>query len=232
MIGRVARGMKHAVATRIHSMTKTLSRKGLYEFLSREFSVIPTSSKVLTVGAGGRVTELLYKHARDQDFDVLVLDIDKDHEPDMVGDICNFNFRDFEFDVIVMSEVLEHVHSPHEALANIHASLKAGGKLIITTPFMLPIHDRPYDYYRFTRYGLEFLLDNFNDVQINERNSYFETIDVLWVRIWQANTRSARVAGFFIVPLVFFVKAPMSYFLGMIVDNDTMTTGYVVTANK
>ena len=232
MIGRVARRMKYAVATRLHNMTKILSRKGLYEFLSREFSNIPTSSRVLTVGASGRVTELLYKHASEQGFDVLVLDIVEDHEPDIVGDICKFDFEDLKFDVIVMSEVLEHVRAPHEALANIYASLKKGGKLVLTTPFMLPIHDRPYDYYRFTRYGLEFLLNNFDDVQVNERNSYFEAIDVLWVRMWQANTRSARIAAFFVVPLVFLVKAPVSYVLGMIVDNDTMTTGYVVTATK
>lgn len=232
MIGRVARRMKHAVATRLQNMTKTLSRKGLYEFLSREFSTIPTSSKVLTVGAGGRVTDLLYKHAREQGFDVLVLDIDKGRGPDMVGDICKVDFKDCEFDVVVMSEVLEHVQSPQEALANVHASLKEDGKLVLTVPFILPIHERPYDYYRFTRYGLEFLLNNFKDVQVSERNSYFEAIDVLWARLWQGNTRSARIAALFVVPLVIVVKAPISYFLGLIVDNDTMTTGYVVTAKK
>ncbi len=57
---------------------------------------------------------------------------------------------------------------------------------------MFPIHERPYDYYRFTRYGLVFLLREFAEVRILERNSYFEAIDVLYVRLLQGKVRGTR----------------------------------------
>ena len=216
----------------LHRMSKTLSRKGLYEFLEGEFARIPPGAQVLSVGAGGQVNERLGRFARERGFDVVSFDIDEARGPDIVGDICGFDFGDRRFDVVVMSEVLEHAHSPHLAVGTIHAALNPNGRLILTTPFILPLHERPYDYYRYTRYGLEFLLRDFEEVQVSERNSYFEAIDVLWVRLLQAEKRSARVASAVVIPLVFFLKRPLSILLGRLVDTDAMTTGYVVTARK
>ena len=134
------------------------------------------------------------KFAKRIGFRVVRFDIDESRGPDIIGDICSYNFDAREFDVVVMSEVLEHLHSPHLGLANIYGILKQGGTLILSTPFILPMHDRPHDYFRFTRYGLEFLLNDFRRVQIEERNSYFEAIDVLWVRLLQTNVPSRSVS--------------------------------------
>jgi len=212
-------------------MTKILSRKGLYEFLSQEYSHILPKSEVLTVGAGGKVNELLDRYSREIGFNVLSFDIDENRGPDIVGDICSFDFDERKFEVIVMSEVLEHVHSPHLALDNVYKILDDGGKLILTTPFIMPIHDKPCDYYRYTRYGLEFLLKEFKDVQVRERNSYFEAIDVLWVRLWQTGVRNAHRAAHFFIPLVF-IKMPITILLSKLINTNAMTSGYVVTAKK
>jgi len=212
-------------------MTKRLSRKGLYEFLANEYSKIPQGAHVLTVGAGGDVNDLLRKHANRQDFHVLSLDVDPSRKPDTVGDICDPDFGDRKFDVIVMSEVLEHVHSPHLALRNVHEVLKEGGVLVLTVPFMLPAHDRPHDYYRFTIHGLELLLQDFRDVTIRERNSYFEAIDVMWARLWQTKVKAARLLCYVVVPFLI-LKSPLTRLLSSLIKTDAMTTGYVATARK
>ena len=36
--------------------------------------------------------------------------------------------------------------------------LSGGGVLFLTVPFMWHVHEAPHDYYRYTRYGLEYLL--------------------------------------------------------------------------
>ena len=77
--------------------------------------------------------------------------------------------------------MLEHLHSPQAAITNLYQSQRNRGELILTVPFCFPIHDRPYDYYRYTCYGLEFLFRNFKGMQINERNSWTEAINVLQV---------------------------------------------------
>lgn len=211
--------------------SKRLSRKGLYEFLGREFSNIQTSQKVLSIGAGGEVNELLQQHSRQQEFSVTSFDIDEAYTPDLLGDICTFDFGQRSFDVIVLSEVLEHVHSPHLAIKNIYGVLAPGGQLILTVPFIFPIHERPRDYFRYTRYGLELLLKEFREVRIRERNSWAEAVNVLAARLVVDRNRSSRlVAPFFVVAA--FLRLPLVLLLGKLVPSDFMTTGYVVTASK
>ena len=108
----------------LQRMSKSLSRKGLYEFLSKEYSCIRAQSQVLTIGAGGEVNDLLTQYAQHMSFHVVSFDIDEKHNPDILGDICNYNFGKRTFDVIVMSEVLEHVCWPHLALQNVYQTLK------------------------------------------------------------------------------------------------------------
>jgi len=228
-------GFKKKIENRIIKLTKRLSRKGLYEFLEKKFSTIDPNSNVLIIGSnyGDKIYTLLEKFSKKLNFNVTSFDIDKKKNPDILGDICVFDFRDQQFDCVIMSEVLEHIHSPHVALKNIHTILKNGGKLIITTPFILPIHDSPYDYYRYTRYGLEYLLKEFRGLEIVERNSYFETIDVLWVRLWQTNLKKAQRLCLLVVPIVYFLKQPISLILSKIIgDIDAATTGYNVSCRK
>jgi SAM-dependent methyltransferase len=212
-------------------LSKLLSRKGLYEFLAREFSGIKPAERVLTIGAGGEVDELLKQYSQQQNFSVTSFDIDQKQQPDILGDICSFDFGERSFDVIVLSEVLEHVHSPHLAIQNIHRLLSAEGRLILTVPFILPIHERPHDYFRYTRYGLEFLLREFKEVRIRERNSWAEAVNVLSVRLVVDKNRASQIIGPLLV-LAAFVKLPFVLLLGKLVQTDLMTTGYVVTASK
>jgi SAM-dependent methyltransferase len=212
-------------------LSKLISRKGLYEFLQREFSSIRPNERVLTIGAGGEVHQLLAEYSREKDFSVTSFDIDPKYQPDILGDICTFDFGDRNYDVVVLSEVLEHVHSPHLAIGNIHRLLNQGGRLILTVPFIFPIHERPHDYFRYTRYGLEFLLSEFKDVNIRERNSWAEAINVLAPRLVVDKNRTSRlVAPLFVLGA--FVRLPLVMLLGKLVQTDLMTTGYVVTASK
>lgn len=74
------------------------------------------------------------------------------------ADTYQLPFSSSSFEVVLCTEVLEHLHTPAGALREIHRVLKPGGKLLLTTPFAYPIHYAPTDYYRYTRFGLEHLL--------------------------------------------------------------------------
>lgn len=213
-------------------LSKRRSRQGLYEFLSRQYALIHSNANVLAVGAGGEITQLLTEYAITNKFRIVSIDIDPARGPDIVGDVCNYQFSKNKFDFIVIPEVLEHLHSPSDALSNLHSALKQNGTMILTTPFILPMHDRPNDYFRFTQHGIELLLKKFHNVSVIPRNSYFEAIDVLWVRLLQTNQRSAYILCFFLIPLIFIIKRPITMVLSKLVATDAMTTGYVVIAKK
>jgi SAM-dependent methyltransferase len=70
-------------------------------------------------------------------------------------------------DVVFCEQVLEHVREPWRAARTLHDLLRPGGKLVISTPFLIRIHPEPTDYWRFTPDGLRALLEQAN-FQVSE----------------------------------------------------------------
>lgn len=68
-------------------------------------------------------------------------------------------FDDQTFDIVMSTEVLEHVFEPDQFLAEAARVLKPGGRLILTVPFAFPEHEQPYDYARYTEFGLTALVE-------------------------------------------------------------------------
>jgi SAM-dependent methyltransferase len=228
--------MLQKISTNSHSyannISKKISRKGIYSFLENEFDQIQAKEKVLNIGAGGDIGLLLKKYAHKNDFQIVSFDIDERTKPDIVGDICthNFNCKDF-FDFIVVCEVLEHVSAPHLAIEQIYTLLKQNGKLILTVPFIFPIHCRPYDYYRFTKYGLKILLKNFKNLNIVERNSWADAIHVLIIRLVKEKKKSTKIIAPFLI-IFSYLFIPLNLLLSKLISSDFITTGYLVTAKK
>ncbi len=219
------------LSSRLIYFSKRLSRAGLYEFLAAEYAQIPAGARVLTIGAGGPVNKLLNEHADRQNFTVVSVDIDPARRPDIVADLNQTNFDAQSFDVIVLSEVLEHVEEPQRALAHLHDALAPGGRLIITTPFLMPLHNRPRDFYRYTNHALAYLLRDFDEVRVEPRNSWAEAINTLYARLVQENhPRAQLIAPLFL--LLAYAQLPLARLLGRFVPLDSMPTGYNATARK
>lgn len=71
-------------------------------------------------------------------------------------------------DHVLSLEVIEHLAEPGRMLAEASRILRSGGGLTLSAPFQWWIHEAPWDYQRFTRYGLEYQLRKagFDDVRI------------------------------------------------------------------
>ena len=63
-------------------------------------------------------------------------------------------------------QVLEHVKRPRDVVDEFYRVLKPGGKLYITVPSIMGIHQAPQNYYNFLKYGLEEILTNVGFVNI------------------------------------------------------------------
>lgn len=61
---------------------------------------------------------------------------------------------DAQFDTVILSDVLEHVTEPQQLITEIARVLKPKGHLLLNVPFFYCIHERPYDYYRYTEFAL------------------------------------------------------------------------------
>ena len=64
---------------------------------------------------------------------------------------------------MICEQVLEHVIDPRAAAANLRGLCAPGARLIVSTPFLIKVHELPIyamaDYWRFTPRGLRTLLE-------------------------------------------------------------------------
>ena len=100
--------------------------------------------------------------------EIETLDIDPEARTTYCADLCRTNgtIPASHFDIVVCTEVLEHVLNPFAAVAEIHRLLKPGGILLATSPFNFRIHGPLPDCWRFTEHGWHALLACFQNVEI------------------------------------------------------------------
>jgi SAM-dependent methyltransferase len=208
------------------------SRENLYEFLAQEIArldALPHSKRALNVGAGGEIGRRV---AALRNAELVNVDLSRDRRPDVVADACDLGcFQDETFDVVFLMEVLEHVRTPERALAEIHRVLKKEGMLLLSTPFLFEIHDRPDDYYRFTEFGLRHLLRGFRHVEVRRRNGYIKSLIVPLLRLSRSRYLVDICFGLLVMALTVPLR-PLIDGLDRLIRWDAATTGYVGLARK
>ncbi len=135
-----------------------------------------TTGTVLDVGCGGQPFQaLLHKYAR-------YLAIDHASAGVRFGyhgaGVCYFRgsrwpVEDQSVDLVLCTEVLEHVLEPRAVLEEAYRCLRPGGRLLATVPFAARWHFVPHDYWRYTPSSLAHLLDQtgFTDAEVYARGN-------------------------------------------------------------
>jgi len=75
--------------------------------------------------------------------------------PTVFADAAQLPFANAQFDAVICLEVIEHVPDPVQVFSEISRVLKPKGKAWISMPFLYPLHDAPFDFQRFTEFGLK-----------------------------------------------------------------------------
>lgn len=81
------------------------------------------------------------------------------YRPQVVASSLALPFREASADGVMLTEVLEHLPEPADALEEARRILRPGGLLYVTVPMTWGLHYVPHDYYRFTRWGIAHLLE-------------------------------------------------------------------------
>ncbi|MBU0614335.1 class I SAM-dependent methyltransferase [Patescibacteria group bacterium] len=106
--------------------------------------------RVLDIGGRNRG---LFKKPKDQVQEWVFADIVSEHCPDIVVDVMDMNNVENEsFDVVNATELFEHVLCPEKGLRECFRVLKPDGTLVLSAPFLHPIHADPSDYQRWTKF--------------------------------------------------------------------------------
>ena len=75
---------------------------------------------------------------------------------DAFGSALQIPFQSDRFDVVLCTEVLEHVTLPQALFDEAFRVIRPGGLLVLTVPQTCHLHEEPHDYWRFTKHGLRF----------------------------------------------------------------------------
>ena len=209
---------------------------------------IPEGSLILDVGAGTGRYRSLFAHCKyyAHDFGQEPSTIGKYTKLDYISDLTEIPVSDGSFDVILCTEVLEHVPEPVRALKEFFRILKPGGKLLLTAPLCSLLHQEPYHFYGgYTPYWYhKFLVETGFDVKRIEANQGFfswfgQEMQRFSSYISPRKTYNMGFVKCILLSILWIIILPSSYifpFLGTILDRlgleHTATVGYHVLAIK
>jgi SAM-dependent methyltransferase len=130
-------------------------------FVARTAQEVPRHARILDAGAGECAYAPAFADCNYVACDRAVGDGAWDYRCiDVVADLASLPFKKNEFDAILCTQALEHMGEPAAVLRDMATVLKPGGRLYVSVPFLGdPIHQEPYDFFRYTHYGLLHLVE-------------------------------------------------------------------------
>jgi len=133
------------------------------ELIAEYAAKLPNVHNLLDVGGRGKPYASLFGGRVVNHY---VLDIEPAPSVDIVGDGRSMPLADASIDVVLITQVLEHIPEPIAVIGEIHRVLKPGGTLLLSVPSIFPQHGSPGDYWRYMPQGLQFILRDFHAVKV------------------------------------------------------------------
>lgn len=226
-----------AIADRVDVENSSVER-----FVTAVSRRTPPGALVLDTGAGWGRFRPLFQHCRYIAQDLCTVGEWNYSHISVLSDLHRLPFKDNTFDLLISTQVLEHVHDPAQAIAEMHRVLKPHGQLCLTLPQGWKEHQAPHDFFRFTRYGLMYLLQQtrFRSYTVQARGGYFWYAghvlrELLFLDLFAPRHPLARVlmvpikTGLYV--LISGIRV-LCYYLDRLDKPQLLTLGYQCTAEK
>jgi SAM-dependent methyltransferase len=107
-------------------------------------SINPEMRSALEISGDSWKQRVAFREYRSVDFQTL--------------DICAGPLQDEKFDIVIAEQVFEHLLWPYRAVRHVYQMLNEDGVFLLTTPFLIKIHQHPVDCSRWTEIGIRHLL--------------------------------------------------------------------------
>lgn len=170
-------------------MDRFLARQAILQAIQANHAHL--HGRCLDVGCGDQPYKPLLLQAPFQISELLGLDRAGQRcqhtPPDLVWHNGTIPLPDASIDSALCTEVLEHCPDPASLLVEVHRVLKPGGSLLLTVPFLWPLHEVPHDWCRYTPFALRQLLETagFRVKELRPLGGYDRSLAQmlgLWVR--------------------------------------------------
>jgi SAM-dependent methyltransferase len=196
---------------------------------------LPGGARVLDAGAGeGQYAHHFARH-RYCGVDLAVGDAAWDYgRLDAVADLAGLPFRDAVFDGALHIVTIEHLREPACALAEVARTLRTGATLLVAAPHEWEVHQAPHDYFRYTRYGLAYLLEKsgYEVVEMRAAGGYFRLLARRLLNGLQFFSGGLRWLGFIPAAILLVPPALVLPFLDFLDRDRNFTLGYICRARR
>ena len=196
---------------------------------------LASDARVLDAGAGESRHAPLFSGQRYTAVDMAVGDAQWNYAGlDAICDLSAIPFATGSFDAAINIVTLEHVREPADALREIARTLRSGAPILLVVPFEWEVHQEPQDYFRFTRYGLDYLLGRAGFVhrEICPVGGYFRLLSRRLFSGIQMFMSGWRWLAFPIVALALAPLALAAPLLDGLDKKKAFTLGYICTARR
>ncbi len=151
-------------------------RRHHYEWIKQQVTLIPHGKRMIDVGCGQSQFKDLYEN-----LDVCGIDFYPYPDANIITDLNqHIPLQDNSVDIAILSNVLEHIYKPVDMLTEVSRVLKEDGIMILVVPFMIKIHQAPFDFHRYTQYCLERMCKDagFGNVRVDSVGNIFDVYDI------------------------------------------------------
>lgn len=149
-----------------------LGMRPLLQEIKAFAATVTEHDRVVDLGCGDKPYASLFSTAAEY----IGVEIEPGPQVNVVAPAWKLPFPDAHVDVLLATQVLEHVSKLPETVAEIKRVVKPGGKIFISAPLTFIEHGTPYDYWRFTQYGFRYLFREFTIIKITGLNGFVNTI--------------------------------------------------------
>ncbi|VEP16993.1 Methylase involved in ubiquinone/menaquinone biosynthesis [Hyella patelloides LEGE 07179] len=218
-------------------MAKNLKNYLVYKIHDRELKLCAArhlKGRLIDIGCGTKpYKELLFPYVDEH--------IGVDHEStlhdktniNLLGTAYQIPVEDASFDSAICTAVLEHLEEPELALRECYRVLKSDGIAIYSVPFIWHLHEEPRDFYRYSKYGLQYLFkkSGFEILELKALSGFWVTFGQLFVyNLYRLNHGLFR--WFRIIDIIGILIQTLSYGFDRIDKTEQWTWMYLVVAKK
>ena len=157
----------------------------------------------------------------------------KSTKADFFSESTLLPFNNNTFDTLLSTQMLEHVSDPKKAIQEMGRVLKPGGILILSAPMTWPLHEEPYDFFRYTVHGLRHLMQKANFKLLDEipRGNNFTTTAQMFLDTQLDNTSQSFPQRIYSVILSLAVNQLCSV-INLFKPAQRLCLGWVMVAKK
>jgi SAM-dependent methyltransferase len=192
--------------------------------------------KLLDFGCGRKPYENLFTVS-----EYIGLDMEQtghDHrnsKVDVYYDGKHIPFPDESFDALFCSEVLEHVFDPELVLPEIRRVLKRDATALLTVPFCWNEHEVPFDYARYSTFGIKHLLEKngFEVLEVKRSGNFVQVNFQLWaLYFYELFRRWGKAGKLFSMVFIIPINVTGSLLSLLLPKNDSLYFNSIITAKR